>query len=56
MGISQRGINAFISMGFAFIAVLCMTVGFAQGSRQNRAIRERVLTDGVLSDERLAPV
>ena len=42
LGISQRGINAFISMGFAFIAVLCMAVGFAQGSRQNRAIREEV--------------
>jgi hypothetical protein len=43
LGISQRGINAFISMGFAFIAVGCMAAGFAQGSRQNRAIREEVL-------------
>ena len=49
-GISQRGINAFISMGFAFIAVICMAIGFAGASRQNRAIRERVLTEGVLSD------
>jgi|GEM_PF-2268585 len=43
LGISQRGINAFISMGFAFIAVVCMAAGFAQASRQNRAIREEVL-------------
>jgi hypothetical protein len=42
-GISQRGINAFISMGFAFIAVVCMAIGFAGASRQNRAIREKVL-------------
>ena len=56
LGISQRGINAFISMGFAFIAVVCMAVGFAQGSRQNRAIREKVLTEDVLADERLVTV
>jgi len=42
-GVSQRGINAFISMGFAFIAVVCMAIGYAQASRQNRAIREQVL-------------
>jgi hypothetical protein len=42
-GVSQRGINAFISMGFAFIAVVCMAIGFAGASRQNRAIREKVL-------------
>ena len=56
LGISQRGINAFISMGFAFFAVVCMAVGFAQGSRQNRAIREKVLTEDVLSDDRLVTV
>ena len=55
-GVSQRGINAFISMGFAFIAVVCMAIGFARASRQNRAIRERFLTEGVLADERLATV
>ena len=55
-GIGQRAINEFISMGFAFIAVVCMGVGFARGSRQNRAIREKVLTEGVLADDALAPV
>ncbi len=43
LGISQRGINAFISMAFAFIAVVCMAAGFARASAQNRAIREEVL-------------
>jgi hypothetical protein len=43
LGISQRGINAFISMAFAFIAVVCMAIGFAGAARQNRAIREEVL-------------
>jgi hypothetical protein len=43
LGISQRGINAFISMVFAFIAVVCMAIGFAGAARQNRAIREEVL-------------
>ncbi len=43
LGVSQRGINAFISLGFAFIAVVCMVIGFAGASRQNRAIREKVL-------------
>jgi hypothetical protein len=56
LGISQRGINAFISLAFAFIAVVCMAIGFAGAARQNRAIRERVLTERVLSDERVAAV
>ena len=43
LGIGQRAINEFISMGFAFIAVVCMAVGFARASSQNRAIREEVL-------------
>ena len=43
LGIGQRAINEFISMGFAFIAVVCMAIGFARGSVQNRAIREEVL-------------
>jgi hypothetical protein len=43
LGIGQRAINEFISMGFAFIAVVCMAIGFARASRQNRAIREEVL-------------
>jgi hypothetical protein len=43
LGISQRGINAFISMGFAFIAVVCMGIGFARGAKQNSQIREEVL-------------
>jgi hypothetical protein len=30
-------------MGFAFIAVVCMGIGFAKASRQNRAIREEAL-------------
>ena len=55
LGIGQRAINEFISMGFAFIAVVCMAIGFAGASRQNRAIRERVLTEGVLADEMHAP-
>jgi hypothetical protein len=43
LGIGQRAINEFISMGFAFIAVVCMGIGFAKASRQNRAIREEAL-------------
>ena len=43
LGIGQRAINEFISMGFAFIAVLCMATGFALASRQNRALREEAL-------------
>jgi hypothetical protein len=43
LGIGQRAINEFISMGFAFLAVVSMTIGFAGASRQNRAIREEVL-------------
>jgi hypothetical protein len=43
LGISQRGINAFISMGFAFIAVVCMGIGFARAAKQNSQIREEVL-------------
>ncbi len=43
LGIGQRAINEFISMGFAFFAVVCMVAGFAQASRQNRAIREEAL-------------
>jgi hypothetical protein len=43
LGIGQRAINEFISMGFAFIAVICMTVGFARSTAQNREIREEVL-------------
>jgi hypothetical protein len=43
LGIGQRAINEFISMGFAFIAIVCMTIGFARGSAQNRAIREEAL-------------
>jgi hypothetical protein len=42
-GIGQRAINEFISMGFAFLAVVSMGIGFAGASRQNRAIREEVL-------------
>jgi hypothetical protein len=41
-GIGQRAINVFIGFGFAAIAVLCMLIGFAQGSRQKREIRDRV--------------
>jgi hypothetical protein len=43
LGIGQRAINEFISMGFAFIAVVCMTIGFARASAQSRAIREEAL-------------
>jgi hypothetical protein len=43
LGIGQRAINEFISMGFALIAVVCMAIGFARASAQNRAIREEVL-------------
>jgi hypothetical protein len=43
LGIGQRAINEFIAMGFAFIAVVCMAIGFVRGSAQNRAIREEVL-------------
>jgi hypothetical protein len=43
LGIGQRAINEFISMGFALIAVICMAIGFAGAARQNRAIREEVL-------------
>jgi hypothetical protein len=43
LGIGQRAINEFISMAFAFIAVVCMAVGFARASSQNREIREQVL-------------
>ena len=41
LGVSQRGINAFISMGFAFIAVVCMASA-SPGSAEP-AIREEVL-------------
>src|SRR4029077_16290138 len=37
LGIGQRAINEFISLGFAVIAMMCMVVGFLQASRQNRA-------------------
>jgi hypothetical protein len=30
-------------MGFAFIAVVCMAIGFARSASQNRAIREEAL-------------
>ncbi len=43
LGIGQRAINAFIGVGFALIAVVCMSIGFARASKQNRAIREEVL-------------
>jgi hypothetical protein len=43
LGIGQRAINEFISMGFAFIAVVCMAIGFARSASQNRAIREEAL-------------
>ncbi|MFZ0129129.1 MAG: hypothetical protein WB808_09685 [Candidatus Dormiibacterota bacterium] len=43
LGIGQRAINEFISMGFAFIAVVCMAIGFARASAQTRQIREEVL-------------
>jgi hypothetical protein len=43
IGIGQRAINEFISMAFALIAIICMTIGFARAARQNRAIREEVL-------------
>jgi hypothetical protein len=43
LGIGQRAINEFISMGFALVAVLCMATGFAMASRQNRALREEAL-------------
>jgi hypothetical protein len=43
LGIGQRAINEFIGMGFAFIAVMCMAIGFARASSQNRALREEVL-------------
>jgi hypothetical protein len=43
LGIGQRAINEFISMGFAVIAVVCMAIGFARASKQNRAIREEIL-------------
>jgi hypothetical protein len=43
LGIGQRAINEFISMGFAFVAVLFMVAGFTLASRQNRAIREEAL-------------
>jgi hypothetical protein len=43
LGIGQRAINEFISMGFAFVAVVFMTIGFALASAQNRQIREKVL-------------
>jgi hypothetical protein len=43
LGIGQRAINEFISMGFALIAVICMAIGFAQAARQNRVMREEAL-------------
>jgi NADH:ubiquinone oxidoreductase subunit 6 (subunit J) len=43
LGIGQRAINEFISMGFAFIALVCMAIGFARAASQNRAIREEAL-------------
>jgi hypothetical protein len=43
LGIGQRAINAFIGVGFALIAMICMSIGFARASKQNRAIREEVL-------------
>jgi NADH:ubiquinone oxidoreductase subunit 6 (subunit J) len=43
LGIGQRAINEFISMAFALAAIVCMVIGFARASAQNRAIREEVL-------------
>jgi hypothetical protein len=43
LGIGQRAINEFISMGFAFIAVVCMAIGYRRAAKQNSQIREEVL-------------
>ena len=43
LGIGQRAINEFISMGFAVIAVLCMAPASPGRPRRTASLREEVL-------------
>jgi len=43
VGIGQHAVKAFIGLGFAAVAIACMMIGFAQGARQKREIREQAL-------------
>ncbi len=40
VALADRAHSAFIGFGFAFVAILCMLIGFMQGARQRREIRE----------------
>jgi hypothetical protein len=43
LGIGQRAVMLFLGLGFAFVAMVCMSVGFTQGAKQKREIREAIL-------------
>ncbi len=40
VALGDRAHNAFFGFGFAFIAIACMMIGFMQGTRERRHIRE----------------
>lgn len=40
LGIGSRAVTIFIGFGFAAAGVFCMLIGFAQGARQKRELRE----------------
>jgi len=40
LGIGIRAILVFVGVGFAGIGAFCMLIGFAQGARQKRELRE----------------
>jgi hypothetical protein len=41
VGLGDRAHNAFFGFGFALIAIVCMLIGFRQGARERREIREQ---------------
>jgi hypothetical protein len=43
LGIGQRATMLFLGLGFAFIGIVCMMIGFTRGARQKREIREGML-------------
>jgi hypothetical protein len=40
VGLGDRAHNAFIGFAFALVAIICMLIGFRQGARERRQIRE----------------
>ena len=43
LGVGSRTVSLFIGVGFAAVGVLCMLIGFVQGARQKRELREAAL-------------